>query len=31
MLVGASPNQTVAWAFASADIMWFIHMYMQFG
>ena len=30
-LVGASPNQTVAWPLASADIMWSIHMNMQFG
>ena len=30
-LVGASPKYTVAWALASGDIMWFIHMYMQFG
>ena len=30
-LVGASPNQTVAWPFASADAMWSIHLYMQLG
>ena len=30
-LVGASPNQTVAWALPRRDIMWSIHMSMQFG
>ena len=28
---GASPKYSVAAAFASGEMMWFIHRYMQFG
>ena len=28
---GASPKYSVAAAFAFGEMMWFIHMYMQFG
>src|SRR5215208_6234616 len=30
-LDGASPNHSATWAFAFGEMMWFIHMYMQFG
>src|SRR5919107_5597093 len=30
-LAGASPNHSATAAFAFGEMMWFIHMYMQFG
>ena len=31
LCAGASPNHSATSAFASGLMMWFIHMYMQFG
>src|SRR4051794_15038062 len=31
LFAGASPNHSATWAFASGLMMWFIHLYMQFG
>ena len=30
-LAGASPNHSATAAFVFGSMMWFIHMYMQFG
>ena len=31
LLAGASPKYSATLAFASGEMMWFIHMYMQLG